>query len=200
MAGTVSLQEFHRCITQLISISDRLADGWTLLNKETPETTYLVKKIIVPDTDKERDVEATALPLEEPLDDVLEDDSSISGPKSGTIVWEYHVLYSHSYSVPALYFNAWASDGRLLGLEEVWHHVHANFKDGVQENRWSVLTQQEHPVLRRPFNLLHPCRTAEFLDCFQGKSSNIVITWLSSVGPVVGLTLAAPYGRTVSTE
>jgi ubiquitin-like-conjugating enzyme ATG10 len=200
MAGTVSLQEFHRCITELLTISDGLADGWTLLNKETPEATYLMKKITVPDTDNNRHVDATALPLEEPLDDVLEDENAISGQKSGTLTWEYHVLYSHSYSVPTLYFNAWTSDGRLLSLEDMWRRLQDNFQDTLKEDRWSVLTQQEHPVMRRPFYLLHPCRTAEFLDSFQGKNSNIVITWLSSVGPIVGLTLAPWYGRTVSTE
>ncbi|KDR20860.1 ubiquitin-like-conjugating enzyme ATG10 [Zootermopsis nevadensis] len=200
MAGTVSLQEFHRCITQLLTISDRLADGWTILNKETPEKTYLMKKIIVPDTDNKLDVDATVLPLEEHLDDVLKDENAIAEQKIGTLTWEYHVLYSHSYSVPTLYFNAWTIDGRLLSLEDMWRHVNAKFQDIMKEDGWSVLTQQEHPVLRRPFYLLHPCRTAEFLDCFQGKSSNIVITWLSSVGPVVGLTLSAQYGQTVSTE
>lgn len=199
MAGTISLQEFRRCVAQLLAISDQLADGWTF-NEETPEAAYLVKKLIVPDTDSKVDVSVTALHLEEPLEDVLEDENAIAGQQIGMLTWEYHVLYSHSYSVPALYFNAWTSDGRLLSLESIWHHVHANFQSAVMEDRWSVLTQQEHPALRRPFYLLHPCRTAEFLDCFQGNSSNIVITWLSSVGPVVGLTLDPRYGQIVSTK
>lgn len=200
MAGCVSWQEFHRCITQFLTISDRLADGWVLHNKEAPEAVYLVKKITVLDAENKPDVDATLLPLEEPLDDVLEDENVITRPTAGTLTWEYHVLYSHSYCVPTLYFNAWATDGRLLSLEDMWRRVHANFQHSLQEDRWSVLTQQEHPVLRRPFYMLHPCRTAQILGCFEGKSPNIVITWLSAMGPVIGLTLDPQYGEMTSTE
>lgn len=200
MAGCVSWQEFHRCIKQFLTISDRLADGWVLHNKEAPEAVYLVKKITVLNADNKPDVDATLLPLEEPLDDVLEDENVIIRPTSGALTWEYHVLYSHSYCVPTLYFNAWTTDGRLLGLEDMWRHVHANFQHSLQEDRWSALTQQEHPVLRRPFYLLHPCHTAQILGCFEGKSPNIVITWLSAMGPVIGLTLDPQYGEITSTE
>jgi ubiquitin-like-conjugating enzyme ATG10 len=200
MAGCLTWEEFNRCITQLLTISDRYSDGWTLRNKDAPEKTYLVKKVIISDTENKSDISALVLPLEEPLDDVLEDVSGSRGPGGGMLTWEYHVLYSHSYSVPILYFNAWANDGRLLSLEDMWRHVHANFQDSLQENRWSVLTQQEHPVLRRPFYQLHPCHTAQFLGCFRGKSPNIVITWLSTVGPVVGLTLGPQYAELTSVE
>jgi ubiquitin-like-conjugating enzyme ATG10 len=200
MAGSVTLEEFNRCITQVLTISDRLADGWTLHNKDAPEATYLVKKIFVPNTDKKSDVSQSLLLLEEPVDDVLEDVNVITESGSGMITWEYHVLYSHSYSVPILYFNAWTNDGRLLSLEDVWSRVHSNFQDLLQESRWSVLTQQEHPVLRKPFYMLHPCRTAQFLACFHGRSANIVITWLSTVGPAVGLTFGPQYAESTSVE
>lgn len=200
MSGCVTCEEFNRCVTQLLTISDRLGDGWTLHNKDAPEETYLVKKIIVPDTDTKSDVSPLVLSLEEPLDHVLEDVNVITGSGGGMLTWEYHVLYSHSYSVPILYFNAWTTNGRLLNLEDMWRRVHGNFQDSLQENRWSVLTQQEHPVLRRPYYMLHPCHTAQFLGCFQGKSPNIVITWLSTVGPVVGLTLAPHYAEITSVE
>jgi ubiquitin-like-conjugating enzyme ATG10 len=200
MAGSVTWEEFNRCITQLLTISDRIADGWALCNRDAPEATYLVKKIMILDTDNKSDVSPAVLPLEEPLDDILEDVNVITGPSAGMLTWEYHVLYSHSYSVPTLYFNAWTSDGRLLSLEDMWRRVHAYFQDSLQQDRWSVLTQQEHPVLRRPFYLLHPCRTAQLLDCFQGKSPNIVITWLSTVCPAVGLTLSPQYAEITSAE
>lgn len=200
MAGCVSWQDFHRCITQFLKTSDRLVDGWVLHNKEAPEAAYLVKKITVLDADNTPGVDATLLPLEEPLDDVLEDENVITRPTAGALTWEYHVLYSHSYCVPTLYFNAWTADGRMLGLEDMWSHVHTNFQHSLQEDRWSVLTQQEHPVLRRPFYLLHPCHTAQVLGCLEGKSPNIVITWLSAMGPVIGLTLDPRYGEITSTE
>jgi ubiquitin-like-conjugating enzyme ATG10 len=200
MAGNVTWEEFNRCITQMLTISDRLADGWTLRNNDAPEATYLVKKIFIPNTDKKSDVSPELLPLEEPVDEVLEDVNVITESGGGMLTWEYHVLYSHSYSVPVLYFNSWTNDGRLLSLEDLWNLVHSSFQDSLQENRWSVLTQQEHPVLRRPFYMLHPCHTAQFLDCFHGRSANIVITWLSTVGPFVGLTLGAQYAEIASVE
>lgn len=200
MAGCVPWEEFNRCITQLLTISDRLSDGWTLHNKDAPKETYLVKKVIIPDTENKSDLSPFAVSLEEPLDDVLEDANVIRGAGGRILTWEYHVLYSRSYLVPVLYFNAWTNDGRLLSLEDMWCRVHANFQDSLQENRWSVLTQQEHPVLRRPFYQLHPCHTAQLLGCFRGKSPNIVITWLSTVGPVVGLTLPPQYAEITSVE
>ncbi|GFG31413.1 hypothetical protein Cfor_09270 [Coptotermes formosanus] len=200
MAGYVSWEEFERCVTHLLTISDRLADGWVLHNKEAPEAAYLVKKVTVPDASNKTDIDASVLLLEEPLDDILEDKNVIARPTTGALTWEYHVLYSHSYCVPTLYFNAWTTDGRLLSLEDVWRRVHTKFQRSLQEDRWSVLTQQEHPVLRRPYYWLHPCRTAQILGCLQGRSPNIVITWLSTVGPVVGLTLDPQYGEITLSE
>jgi ubiquitin-like-conjugating enzyme ATG10 len=202
MAGCVTWKEFNRCITQILTISDRLADGWTLHNKDAPEGAYLAKRIFVSDTDHKSAERPEVLAWEEPepVGDILEDVNAISGSGGGMLTWEYHVLYSHSYSVPVLYFNAWINDGRLLSLEDVWCHVHASFQDSLQENRWSVLTQQEHPVLRRPFYMLHPCCTAELLSCLQEHSANIVVTWLSTVGPVVGLTLCPQYAEITAVE
>ncbi|XP_069669134.1 ubiquitin-like-conjugating enzyme ATG10 [Periplaneta americana] len=191
MPGSISLEEFLSCASQLTEISDSISDGWTHKNKEVPEASYLMKRIVLPDFEDKSDTSAALLPLEEPLDKALEDDNAIAAPQSRVLTWEYHVLYSASYAVPTLYFNVWKEDGSLLSLDQIWQRVQENFQ---QQDRWSVLTQQEHPILRRPFYMLHPCRTGEFLDNFKGKSANILVTWLSSVGPAVGMTLPAQYG------
>ena len=199
MGGTVSWEEFLMCVTNFLKISDQLSDGWMLCGStDVPGNAYLTKKSVVSeDTETQSELSHR---LEEPLENLLEDESVLQRTPSEVITWEYHVLYNQSYSVPTLHFNAWRSDGRLLSLEDVWDRVHKCYQDSLQEDRWSVLTQQEHPLLRRPFYTLHPCRTAEFLECLKHKSSNILITWLSTFGPTVGLVLDAQYGRSVVQE
>ncbi|XDV54696.1 hypothetical protein PO909_022928, partial [Leuciscus waleckii] len=113
--------------------------------------------------------------------------------------YEYHVLYSCSYQIPVLYFRASTLDGNPLSLEEVWSNVHPNYRQRLQQGPWDTLTQQEHPLLGQPFFMLHPCRTEEFmkpaLDLAQAENKrvNYIVTWLSVVGPVVGLDVPLTY-------
>jgi len=74
---------------------------------------------------------------------------------------EHHVVYSRSYSVPMLFFNICKPGGELLSVDELWGCVTSHVDVG--QNLWSVITQQEHPLLRRPFFHLHPCHTSELL-------------------------------------
>jgi len=98
--------------------------------------------------------------------------------------WEYHVIFNKNYQSPVLYFNAWHPTGELLSLEEVISSTHQTYSAGISANKWNTLTQTEHPYLRRPFYYLHPCKTHE-LPYFH--SANNLVTWLSTIGPVVGL-------------
>ena len=199
MGGTVSWEEFLWCVDKLLEISKQFSDGWTVCGtKEVPGNAYLVKKLIASE-DPEIECELSDN-MEEPLDTLLEDDSVLVRTEVKVVTWEYHVLYSQSYSVPTLHFNAWRSDGQLLNLEEIWARVHKSYQGSLKEDRWSVLTQQEHPLLRRPFYMLHPCRTAEFLEGLKQKTSNILITWLSTFGPTVGLVLDPRYGQNLSSR
>ncbi|XP_072025034.1 ubiquitin-like-conjugating enzyme ATG10 isoform X3 [Amphiura filiformis] len=115
--------------------------------------------------------------------------------------YEYHIVYSSSYSVPVLYFTACKSDGKLLSLDEVWQAIPEYYQTRLQHQRWTFITQQEHPYLGRPFFQLHPCHTADLMHAVlpQGtdstKRSNYLVTWLSSVGPVVGLSLPLVYSQ-----
>ncbi|MEE6458710.1 hypothetical protein FKM82_000397 [Ascaphus truei] len=59
---------------------------------------------------------------------------------------------------------------------------------------------EEHPILGQPFFILHPCRTNEFMTSVQGttgRKGNYITSWLSTVGPVVGLTLPLSYGKNI---
>ncbi|XP_062870368.1 ubiquitin-like-conjugating enzyme ATG10 [Trichomycterus rosablanca] len=118
--------------------------------------------------------------------------------------YEYHVLYSCSYQVPVLYFRASTLDGQLLSLEEIWNNIHPNYKQRLLLEPYATLTQQEHPFLGQPFFMLHPCRTKEFMRPIlemalaENRKINYIVTWLSIVGPVVGLDVPCTYNRGVT--
>ncbi|XP_039176691.1 ubiquitin-like-conjugating enzyme ATG10 isoform X2 [Crotalus tigris] len=132
------------------------------------------------------------------------DDSQEAGVSevSEVIRYEYHVLYSCSYQAPVLYFRASFLDGKSLTLDEIWKSVHECYMDRLWQGPWDTITQQEHPLLGQPFFVIHPCRTNEFMSSIlsnlhkQKKHTNYIISWLSVVGPVVGLHLPLSYAKT----
>lgn len=134
-------------------------------------------------------------------DDGDEDDAVcvLSEVSSHVLQYEYHILYSCSYSAPVLYFRAFTLEGRSLMLEDVWSSVHPNFRHCLQNSPLTAITQQEHPLLGQPFFMLHPCRTEEFMRPVlqeaqeEPRPVNYVLLWLSVVGPVVGLEVPLKY-------
>ncbi|XP_063312833.1 ubiquitin-like-conjugating enzyme ATG10 isoform X2 [Pelobates fuscus] len=133
------------------------------------------------------------------LKEEQEDDSSVQVSQDIEVIhYEYHVLYSISYQAPVLYFRASFLDGRPLTLDEIWQRVHECYKPQLLNGPWETITQQEHPILGQPFFVLHPCRTNEFMSLIHGNTSrngNYITSWLSIVGPVVGLMLPLSYGK-----
>lgn len=142
----------------------------------------------------------TCLPMEEALELPL-DDFEVTETVAATevIKYEYHVLYSSSYQVPVLYFRASFLDGRPVALTDIWEGVHDCYKTRLQQGPWDTITQQEHPILGQPFFVLHPCKTSEFMTPVLKNSRkinrnvNYITSWLSVVGPVVGLNLPLSY-------
>ncbi|XP_043920182.1 ubiquitin-like-conjugating enzyme ATG10 isoform X2 [Protopterus annectens] len=134
----------------------------------------------------------------------LQDDCQATGlPRLETVRYEYHVVYSSSYQVPVLYFRACYTDGKPLTLEEIWGSVNECYRDHLLQEAWETITQQEHPLLGQPFFVLHPCRTAKFMSAIFPKAQqskcpvNYITTWLSMVGPVVGLNLHLSYASSI---
>ncbi|XP_035530707.1 ubiquitin-like-conjugating enzyme ATG10 [Morone saxatilis] len=134
--------------------------------------------------------------------DIDDDDDgvcTVSGGSSQVLQYEYHILYSCSYGTPVLYFRAVTLEGRSLSLEEVWSSVHPNFRLRLQHSPLNTITLQEHPLLGQPFFMLHPCRTEEFMRPVlqaaqdQPRPVNYVLSWLSVVGPLVGLEVPLKY-------
>ncbi|XP_033505554.1 ubiquitin-like-conjugating enzyme ATG10 isoform X1 [Epinephelus lanceolatus] len=123
----------------------------------------------------------------------------VSEGSSQVLQYEYHILHSCSYGTPVLYFRASTQEGRSLSLEEMWSSVHPNFRLRLQSSPLNTITLQEHPLLGQPFFMLHPCRTEEFMRPVlqaaqeQHKAVNYVLSWLSVVGPVVGLDVPLQY-------
>lgn len=141
----------------------------------------------------------------------LEDDLASYVPddlNTSSFTWEYHILYSSSYGVPVLYFNAWAASGALLTLDELWGILEFNVED-----KWAALTQVEHPYLRQPFFQLHPCKTQHLIGmitnrvqdsqnftCTENSSTNVnkLISWLSCIACYVHLNFPIDYGKCVT--
>ncbi|XP_077287035.1 autophagy-related 10 [Arctopsyche grandis] len=108
--------------------------------------------------------------------------------------WEHHVCYSLCYAVPIIYFNVWNENGTLLPLADVWEFCHPHYKSQVSNEMYTTLTQQEHPILHQPFFAIHPCKTQEFLNG-SNQDINILVKFITSVGPMVNLSLNYSYGK-----
>lgn len=190
----LSWSRFLVCAHHFLSVSDIINDGWSLFKKDdrtqSPENCYLVKKEIK----KIPSVLSQQCPddFEENLD---QDPLSAECSKTENLVWEYHILYSPSYSVPVLYFNVRNTAGKLLQLEEVWAKL--NVPREVFSEKWSFVTQQEHPIMLRPFFFLHPCKSLEILKVSENSKLNPLVTWLSSIANIVHLNVSLDYGKEV---
>jgi ubiquitin-like-conjugating enzyme ATG10 len=104
--------------------------------------------------------------------------------------YDFHVVFSESYSVPVLYFNISHLDGSLLSLDEIWNL----FKHKKNSNMYETITQQEHPILQRPFFVLHPCHTENLLRQVTDQSAKKrFLFWLSIYGQSIGLPLSINY-------
>ncbi|GFS32142.1 ubiquitin-like-conjugating enzyme ATG10 [Nephila pilipes] len=181
---TLEFEKFKTFATDFVSVSSKLGDEWALRTSKIGklEEIYLEKRTI-----KMHDEVSEIVDNSNNCDDELE----ILSPKYTIFV--YHIIYSHSYSVPILWFTAHHEDGKLLSLEELWKQIPSCFKNNEPDSKWNILTQQEHPILGIPYFMVHPCYTADLLSTC--SSSNYIISWLSIVGPVAGLTLSLKYAK-----
>ncbi|XP_016929469.2 ubiquitin-like-conjugating enzyme ATG10 [Drosophila suzukii] len=160
--GDLSWKDFLSQAKQFLEISQQLGESWMLVEKDSDEPNTFLK-----------------------FSQKIKDNS-------GEFVnVEYHVVYSISYQVPMMFFQAHRSDGSLLDLEATWKLFMPETK---ANDLYQILTQMDHPVLFRPFMALHPCRTAEVLKQFEQPSSNQVLTFISLYGPHIKLNLQNAYG------
>lgn len=194
----LSWENYLDCLNHFLTVSASVNDGWQMIDKsdseleKLPENCYLMKKVVESCTTSYSE-------KDEPLsfeENIEQDTSSLqSSSKQGfeTLVWEYHILYSTSYSVPVLYFNVRNTAGKLLPLGDVWNILNVSKEE--LKDKWTFVSQQEHPILLRPYFYLHPCKSFELFKVCENSSVNPFVTWLSSIAHIVHLNVALEYGN-----
>ncbi|XP_072438585.1 ubiquitin-like-conjugating enzyme ATG10 isoform X2 [Chiloscyllium punctatum] len=206
-------EQFQKFCKLFIKHSDEICNGWEWRQKELNEG-YMVKvhlrsKISLNSLFVEdhcfQDLQGHEVDDKEKLSvkNVSSDIEEAQVTTSQLIRYEYHVVYSSSYQAPVLYFRACYSDGKPLTLEEIWENVHDCYKERLFQGPWDTITQQEHHLLGQPFFVLHPCRTSELMTSIMGatqeqRNVNYITSWLSMMGPVVGLDVPLSYATAVS--
>lgn len=103
---------------------------------------------------------------------------------------DYHVIHNSSYSVPILYFSVTSEKGKRLSLEEIWPSLPSSTRT---QNKWSMITDTDHPLLTTPYFHIHPCHTSTLMTSSCLDTSFYLLTWLSSLGPLVGIKLSLHY-------
>nr|XP_022315748.1 ubiquitin-like-conjugating enzyme ATG10 isoform X1 [Crassostrea virginica] len=207
-AGSISEDEFWNSIISFLTLSSKIDRKWMIIDTQNGAR-YVKKTEIIKDTENK---EHPASPMDNAhirnnevevfkLSKIEDEDSAVfQGEESldqSILTWEYHILYSQSFSVPVLYFNVHTQNGKLLSLDEIWKKVPETYQERLSEDRWTFISQQEHPVLGCPYFYLHPCHTAELMKNTPAVTDkrHYIVAWLSAVGPVVGLNLPLEYGK-----
>lgn len=155
--------------SHFVSISDILNDKW-MLSVTDDEIRYLTKSVL-----------KSCLIKSDYID----------------VLWEYHILYSCSYNVPVLYFNACTENGKPIDLEDIWSMGNSLYEHQIKTNKWNTITQNEHPYFRIPFFMIHPCKSELiFKNIVSDKHYvNPIVTWLTTVAPIINLLLPLEYGK-----
>ncbi|KAL1919391.1 uncharacterized protein VTP21DRAFT_2084 [Calcarisporiella thermophila] len=204
---SLSWPEFYASSQEFLRQSEHVGDHWHWIeqNHGANRDGFLEKKLVIPvkhDWEK-LDVYADPNVVEE------EDMVSFRGDALETLTVTYHILYSSSYQVPVLYFNAYFSNGTPLTLSQIYTYlIPAEYHTPLQQLRFgSGVTQSDHPYFRTPFYYVHPCETQTLLSSISGMpmernghrdsgvndTGKYMRSWLSLVGPAVGCKICVEY-------
>ncbi|XP_055344041.1 ubiquitin-like-conjugating enzyme ATG10 [Paramacrobiotus metropolitanus] len=177
----VSAEEYERAAEALLSVSDSLGAGWHALNT-TNARQHLCLGLR----------QVLRLSEDSGASEVCEE--ATAGGELATFT--YHVIFNEAFSVPQLLFLVTKTNGSLIPLSLLHKSIPAHLVPAESDSYlWETLSQIEHPVLHRPFFALHPCRTAELIGNMKTFSKNWLISWISSVGPAVGLQLPVAFAN-----
>ncbi len=211
-------ERYESCAREFVELSSKLGDGWELKTVKIcsePARVFLTKTtshIIDLSSTNPLSTSEALLDLAggaSELDDIIDPAVAKHTGTQHTVNVEYHIVYSDSYEVPILYFNAMQLNGKQLALDDIWKIVSTTLTS-TSTDRWSLISQQEHPLLCRPFYHVHPCHTAKVMgqalsitsgsrntSCSNEHSNgvNYLISWLSVFGPLVGLSVSLAYNK-----
>ena len=116
--------------------------------------------------------------------------STVTSLNEDTVTCQYDIVHSVPYSVPVLYFTVSKSNGERLALDSIWPYLPCSEQT---DNKWSMITGADHPLLSVPYYHIHPCHTNTLMSSTGSESSFYLLTWLSSIGPFVGIKLSLQY-------
>lgn len=186
--ASLTYQQFEDCALHLATIANKIGDGWELKRVQVcsePEKVFLMKRTHYFITEESLSIESSEsvddkdiLTLTDDMEEEEETDPGVATlprydtgnvsssvhqvSQQRTVHLEYHIVYSQSYEVPILYFNATYTNGRQLILEDIWKLISKQLTSS-ETVKWSLVTQQEHPLLHCPYYHIHPCHTAKVM-------------------------------------
>ncbi|KAI7820683.1 autophagocytosis associated protein [Gamsiella multidivaricata] len=139
------------------------------------------------------------IPDEEEITVVSLDDSQDVSCNFLTVT--YHIVFSPSYQVPVLYFNAYRPDGVAIPIEDIYRSlVPEDWQSSIRDAGLNGgISQQDHPILNGPFFYMHPCETVSLMETILSDQTfhesrrsfldSYITTWLSLTGQAVGVTI-----------
>ena len=215
--GRLTEEQFKQGIELLVEFSEKFGAGWTLERVERNGRSHcfmktsFVEEVTLSSIEEDKlddDDELSHMLCDVTIDDSISTNVVTSGNRM-MCKFDCHVVHSTSYEVPVLYFNVYKLSGSLLSLDEIWQLVPAEYKQRLLTERWTFVTQDQHPVLGCPFYQLHPCHTAKLMSkTFHHQtpstesSQNIklaacryIVSWLSAVGPVAFVKLSVDFAQ-----
>ena len=102
---------------------------------------------------------------------------------------EFHVVYCHTYGVPALYMIA----GSLSGEPLIWDELRGFLPPELTAEKWHYITREAHPILGLPCLQVDPCMTCEWMssltcaDIQDGSEKMYMLCWLTCLGTITGV-------------
>ena len=216
MSGCITEEEFRQQCFDLVSLSDKISDGWQI--KKNRDDVFIVKETKLSVSFRDQ---ITALKAAETLGDYsrfastnnaaekpvqlpyCEPDSSndcVSLPELDSLE-PNNTLGPGTTSclVTFQYHVVFSSAYNVPVLYfNAWHSTGRLLKleevwgmAPASSDQYSYITQVEHPLLARPFFEIHPCRTEKLMG--QLAPRKYLISWISAVGRDVGLSLDIKY-------
>lgn len=155
----ITWESFLSAAESIVKVSEKLNDGWKLITVRKPPNSN----------------ESYLCKKEVKLE------------SENLLIWEYHIVYSLSYSVPVMYFNVSDNNGEKIRFDKLTTILKTSTDDGGV-----LISQAEHPLLIKPYYFLHPCNTSSIIESMS-ESRNPIISWLSVAAPLVRLELDLEY-------